>query len=181
MKKLLVLLFMALFLIGCSAEEVQKEAMEPSSAEPVVEEPVEINPGEVVVDEEVIIPAHEPEPVVEEPEPEPQGDIITEHKDSKHFLHGRPDIGDVLSEAPRKVNLVFSYPILEGTEIEVWDEIRETRYHEGDDTVVANGDSLVAIAYLDDMGPGTYKVEYTVKFATDKEGTDVGYYYFRIE
>lgn len=172
-KKAVIAIILTLFLIGCGTETVPE-------SEPEVEEPYPA-PGEVLVDEEVIIPAHEPEP---EPEPEveePQGDILTEHKDSKNFLHGRPDVGDVISDAPRRVNLVFSYPIGKGTEVEVWDENEEHRYHDGDDTVLADEDNLVAIAYLDDMGPGIYKVEYNVIFVTEKEGTDTGYYYFKVE
>ena len=173
---MIALAFIVLAFIAAGCQPSEQE----TASEPIVEEP-SIAPGEILVDEEVIVPAHEPEPV---PEPiiEPkQGNILTEFKDSRNFMHGRPDVGDVVSDIPRKVTLVFRYPIMTGTEIEVWDENEEINYHLGKNTIIADEDSLVAIAYLSDMGPGIYKVKYTAVFVTSKEGTDTGYYYFKVE
>ncbi len=168
---LVALAFAAMLLFGCTTVE------DDAQGAPEVEEPT---PGtSITIEEEVVVPAHEPPPPPE-PEPEPQGDILTEHKDTEHFLHGRPDQGDILTTPPRKVNVVFNYPMTVGSRVEVWDENEVLRYDEGK-TILADTDLLVAIVYLRDMEPGTYKVKYYAVFAGKKEEPEEGYYYFRFE
>lgn len=174
-KEVLAVLFALIVLAGCQQAE--------TGTEPDVQVPA--YDANVTYEEDVVTPAHTPEPEEQEPEPEPAPEpspdaILTEHRDAEHFLHGRPDVGDVLTSFPRKVNVVFNYPVTEGTTVEVWDKDETTSYGDGD-VVLADTDLLVAILYLKDMEPGIYKVKYSAIFAGDKEPDDYGYYYFKIE
>lgn len=168
-----VLILIMIFLFGC------KPAEEPQvSEQPEVEIP---SPGpNVSVEEDVIVPAHEPEPEEEETEPprDPRA-ILTEHKDSDHFLRAHPGIGET-GLSPRKIEIIFNYP-LTGTEITLWDVDEKTQYDTKEPIIAdSDSDSLVMILYIDDLEPGIYKVKYTAVFA-GKEGDGEGYYYFEVE
>ncbi len=176
-KEVLVLLFIGIFLFGC------QQADDISDGQPDVQIPAYDN--QVTYDEDVIVPAYlppDPDPDAE-PTPAPSlspDAILTEHVDAGHLLHGRPDVGDILTSFPRSVNVVFNYPLTHGTWVEVWDKDETTSYGDGD-TILADTDNLVAILYFKDMEPGIYKVKYHAVYAGSKEADEDGYYYFKIK
>lgn len=163
-------------LAGCTAPE---EAQEQASAEPEIEVPSP-EPS-VTVTEDVISPAVEPEPEEEpEPEPEPKS-LLEDFQSPEQLISATPDIGEVITRAPRKVMLVFNYPITEGTDIKVFDKTGTQRFDNGN-TIIANDDSVVTFTYVALRDPGTYMVIYKAVFPSKDGNTESeGYYYFELQ
>ena len=97
-KLMFTLFILSLFLFGCAPAETPEVV----SVAPDFEQ-------EANVEEEVVVPAHEPEPQQQQPTPNSRG-ILTEHVDSDHFLRAHPDQGETVSEL-RKIEIIFNYPL----------------------------------------------------------------------
>jgi hypothetical protein len=181
-KAIAALALVSALLLGCAPAEDAETGQE----EPEIEAPA--SQQSITVEEEVIVPAHEPEPEPEpeeetEPELTPAEALLQDHNESDKFSKGNPEIGEVLSTnvLPRRVMVVFQWPLLSGTDIQVWDKDKIKRFDRGE-TIIANDESVVAFTYLEELDVGIYKVEYTAEFAgmEDEEYDSEGYYYFRI-
>lgn len=163
---------LSLFVFGCQPAD---EELIPEQAETGYEE------QPPAVDEDVVVPAHEPEPVEEMPAVNTRG-LLNEHKDTIHYINSHPEIGETVTGTPRKVEIIFNYPLTKGTAIKLWDKDQDI-WFQLQDTIIADTDSLVAIAYIEqDISPGIYKVTYKAVFASkEEEGPQEGFYYFEIE
>ena len=171
-KLLFTVFVLSLFIFGCQPAD---EELQPEPADTGYEE----QPPSV--DEDVVVPAHEPEPVEEMPTSDTRG-LLNEHKDTIHYLNSHPEIGETVQGTPRKIEIIFNYPLTKGTEIKLWDKTQDIWFQTGD-TIIADTDSLVTIAYLEqEIDPGIYKVTYKAVFASKEEdGVQEGFYYFEIE
>jgi len=175
LKKVIMALILMVFLMGCSSEDV--DVTEPEVEAPTTE-PI------TTVEEEVVVPAYEPEvpeseePVVEEPEVQAPTTFLQDYEDSQYFQKGNPEVGEVVTSMPRKVMIVFNYPVYAGTTIKVYDAVSRKRYDQ-DRTIIADDDGVVGFTYLDDLEPGTYMVIYTAIFPKKTGNIESeGYYYF---
>ncbi len=171
-KKAIFAVILMFLMVGCTAPE---EAQEQASAEPEIEVPSP-EPS-VTVTEDVISPVVEPEP---EEEPEPKS-LLEDFQSPEQLISATPDIGGVITRAPRKVMLVFNYPITEGTDIKVFDKTGTQRFDNGN-TIIANDDSVVTFAYVALRDPGIYMVVYKAVFPSKDGNTESeGYYYFELQ
>lgn len=168
------------FIIGCSAPQ---DTSVPVEQEPAVETPSE---PEVTVEEEVITPAAEPENETEEEEPaaEPEPgpvSLLEDFDSAERLISANPDIGSVLTREPRKIMLVFNYPLSSESYIQLFDQTGTKRFDQ-DNTVIDYDDGVVAFTYTNRMDPGVYMVVYKAVFASKYGNTEQeGYYYFELE
>ncbi len=170
------ILIASLILAGCGNSSEQEA---PNLEQPSVPE---VN-GQVTVEEDVIVPSHVPEPEEEPEEPVKAApkNLLEDHADTVYFSHGRPGVGAVTSMRPRKVDLVFTFPLKTTTTVEVWDDKEVVRYDIGD-VALGDPDLVVAIKYFgEELLPGTYKVKYHAEFVGKEAKIGDGYYYFKVE
>ncbi|MBN2111998.1 copper resistance protein CopC [Candidatus Woesearchaeota archaeon] len=172
LKLIVAFLMISILIAGCQPAE---EELTPEQADTGYEE------QPPAVEENIVVPSHEPAPQEEMPSSESMG-LLNEFKKTIHYLNSHPEIGETVTGTPRKVEIIFNYPLTKGTEIKLWDKTQDI-WFQLQDTIIADTDSLVAIAYVEqELNPGIYKVTYKAVFASkEEEGPQEGFYYFEIE